>query len=178
MTSPEPRAVVLVGPMGAGKSSIGKRLAKQLGMPFADTDSIVARAHGSIAELFVTRGEEHFRALEREAVAGALAAGGVVSLGGGAVLDPLTRDDLSRHLVISLTVAPKVVAGRLGAGAGRPLLGGDDETPLERWQRIYERRRPLYDQVADATFDTSSGPLDRIASSIAEWVITTGGHPS
>ncbi|MFT4230981.1 MAG: shikimate kinase, partial [Microbacterium sp.] len=90
MTSAEPApgpAIVLVGPMGAGKTSVGRRVAKRLGLPFTDTDKTVAAEHGPISAIFERHGEEHFRRLERDAVRRALAGGGVVALGGGAVLD-------------------------------------------------------------------------------------------
>lgn len=172
MTSAESRAIVLVGPMGAGKTSIGRRLAKRLGMPFTDTDAAVVRAHGPIPELFAAHGEAHFRAVERTAVVEALGSGGVVSLGGGAVLDPDTRADLRAHRVVFLTVAPRVIAGRLAhGGAKRPLLAGEED-PVTRWQRIFDERRPIYLDVADHTVDTSSGPLEGIVTALVEWART------
>lgn len=165
-------SIVLVGPMGAGKTSVGRRVARALGRPFADTDKVVVRDHGAIPRLFAEHGEEHFRALERAAVAEALSAGGVVALGGGAVLDPQTRAAIAGHRVVLLTVSDQVVAGRIG-GAGRPLLGGDDagaEGPIGRWTRIYDERRPIYEEVAHVTFDTSSGPLIDVVTRIVEWV--------
>lgn len=170
MTSPERQAIVLIGPMGAGKTSVGKRVAKRLGRSFTDTDAAIVRQHGPIADIFATHGESHFRVLERDAVAAALETGGVVSLGGGAVLDETTRQRLQAHRVALLTVAPRVVARRLGEAATRPLLTAGDETPIARWERIYAERRPVYEAVADATFDTSSGPLENIVTAIAEWV--------
>lgn len=159
-------AIVLIGPMGAGKTSIGRRVARALGVPFADTDKIVVRDHGSISELFAREGEAHFRALERAAVREALSGGGVVALGGGAVLDENTRTDLAQHRVVQVTVQPQVVAARL-AGDTRPLLNGED--PVARWTRIFDERRPIYDAVADVTFDTSSGPLSDIVARIVAW---------
>ncbi|MCT9000828.1 shikimate kinase [Microbacterium memoriense] len=159
-------AIVLIGPMGAGKTSIGRRVARALGVPFADSDKIVVRDHGSIAELFAHGGEAHFRELERTAVREALAGGGVVALGGGAVLDEQTRADLARHRVVQLTVEPRVVAARI-AGDARPLVAGKD--PIARWTRILEERQPIYDAVADVTFDTSSGPLADIVAKIVAW---------
>lgn len=88
--------------MGAGKTSIGRRVARAIGLPFTDTDAAVVREHGPIPVLFAERGEAEFRRLERDAVAAALASGGVVSLGGGAVLDPQTREDLGAHRVAFL----------------------------------------------------------------------------
>ena len=159
-------AIVLIGPMGAGKTSLGRRIARELGVPFADSDRIVVRDHGPIAALFADHGEEHFRALEREAVREALATGGVVALGGGAVLDEQTRAELRDHRTVLLTVKPHVVASRIGGGT-RPLLEGED--PVARWERIYDERRPVYESVAQATFDTSSGPLSDVVARIVAW---------
>lgn len=159
-------SIVLIGPMGAGKTSVGRRVSRALDRPFLDTDKIVVRDHGPIPELFETHGEAHFRGLERAAVSEALASGGVIALGGGAVLDPDTRADLSAHRVVLLTVQPHVVAARIGGGA-RPLLTGED--PVARWTRIFEERRTVYDEVADVTFDTSSGPLVDVVNRIVDW---------
>lgn len=159
-------AVVLIGPMGAGKTSVGRRVARALGASFSDTDKIVVRDHGPIRDLFLAHGEAHFRALERDAVVEALGRGGVVALGGGAVLDPLTRERLGAHRVVLLTVSPQVVASRIH-GDERPLLGGED--PAQRWLRIYEERRPIYEAAADIAFDTSSGPLSRVVDDIVTW---------
>lgn len=159
-------ALVLIGPMGAGKTSIGRRVARSLEVPFVDTDARVVREHGPIPELFRTRGEAEFRRIEREAVARALGEPGVVALGGGAVIDAHTREDLAGHPVVLLSVAPHVVAHRIGGG-NRPLLNGSD--PVEQWQRIMDERRPLYDAVADVEFDTSRGPLSEIVQAIVDW---------
>ncbi|MET2012674.1 shikimate kinase [Microbacterium chocolatum] len=166
MIPPERDTLVLVGPMGAGKTSIGRRVARDLGVGFSDTDKIVVRDHGPIPQIFAAHGEARFRELEHGAVAEALRAGGVVALGGGAVLDPRTRALLETHRVVLLTVNAQTVAGRLH-GDDRPLLAGDDA--LERWQRIWAERRPLYDAVADVTFDTSRGPLSRVVEAVASW---------
>lgn len=165
-SSADARAIVLVGPMGAGKTSIGKKVARTLGLTFTDTDAMIVAEHGPIPELFTSHGEEHFRAIERDVVVEALTHGGVISLGGGSVLDARTRDDLAAHRVVFLTVAPRTVAKRL-QGTSRPLLAGDD--PLERWERIFAERRPFYEEVADVTFDTSSGPISGVATAISEW---------
>ena len=118
--------LVLVGPMGAGKTSIGRRVAKALGIRFIDTDAVIQREHGPIEQIFETHGESTFRAWEREAIQNALGWGGVVvSLGGGAVLNADTRADLATCDVVMLTVDPRVVAGRI-QGTARPLLTGEE----------------------------------------------------
>lgn len=166
MRAPEALTVVLVGPMGAGKTSIGRKVAKQLGVSFTDTDKSIAREHGPIPELFARRGEASFRQLERSAVSDALDGGGVISLGGGAVTSAQTRELLRRHPVVFLTVSPEAVAPRI-AGGNRPLLTGED--PLRTWIEIYEQRRSWYEEVATLTVDTSRRPMHRIAAEIAAW---------
>jgi shikimate kinase len=166
MTSPEASSLVFVGPMGAGKSSIGRKVARELGVDFIDTDTMIVRQHGPIPALFDAHGEERFRALERAEVVAALASGGVVALGGGAVLDPETRADLARHRVVLLTVSPEIVRARIG-GSQRPLLNGGDA--VARWEQIYAQRRRLYEEVADVTFDSSVGHISAVATAIAKW---------
>lgn len=163
-------SLVLIGPMGAGKTSVGRRVAKRLRVDFVDTDAAIAREHGAIPQIFAQRGETAFRELERHAVHTALASGGVVSLGGGAVLHPDTQAELTAHRVVLLTVDPAVVAGRIRDGA-RPLLAGED--PMTRWIEIAAQRLPVYERLADATFDTSHGPLQAIVDAIAAWARPT-----
>lgn len=160
-------AVVLGGPMGAGKTRVGKRVARILGSGFADTDKLIVAEHGPIAGIFAEHGEPYFRRLERAAVARALAGDGVVSLGGGAVLDPDTRADLAVQRVVFLTVSPRAVEGRLGEGK-RPLI----RNGIADWMRILDERRHLYEEVADLTVDTSHRPYDRIAEEVAAWART------
>ncbi|WP_194419582.1 shikimate kinase [Microbacterium abyssi] len=167
MSSSEPLTLVLVGPMGAGKTSVGRRVAKKLSVAFIDTDKRIVAEHGPIPELFVAHGEAHFRALEAAAVAEALNEGGVVSVGGGAVASTQTRELLRRHPVVFLTVTPETVRRRI-SGGGRPMLAGSDD-PITRWNEIYEQRRAWYEEVADATFDTSHRPMQRIAEEIVAW---------
>lgn len=166
MSSAEPLTLVLVGPMGAGKTSVGRRVARLLESRFVDTDKLIVAEHGPIRDIFDAQGEAHFRELERAAVTAALVEGGIISLGGGAVTDPLTRQMLHDLPVALLTVSADAVAPRIG-GSGRPLLAGDD--PVATWTRIYQERRPWYDEVASATFDTSRRPMQRIAEEIAAW---------
>jgi shikimate kinase len=160
-------AVVLIGPMGAGKTSIGRKLSRALGTTFFDTDIAIVREHGPIAEIFATHGEGRFRDLERAAVVEGLERGGIVALGGGAILDARTRADLAAHRVILLTVDPRTVSGRIHDST-RPLLQGDDA--LGRWKDVLAERRALYEETADVSFDTSSGHIQLIVERIAGWV--------
>jgi shikimate kinase len=159
--------LVLIGAPGAGKSRLGKRVAKLLDVPFVDTDKRIVAEHGSIADLFAEHGEPHFRAIEREHVAAALREGAVVALGGGAVLDENTQRDLADHRVVQLTVTAEAVAKRI-TGGKRPLVDG-----VEAWSALVDTRRPLYDRLAQRTFDTSSLPIDHIAADIVGWIQET-----
>lgn len=165
--APRPVAlpIVLVGPMGAGKSRVGARLAASVGAPFVDTDQRIAERYGPIEEIFARAGEEYFRVIEREVVAEALREEAVVSLGGGAILDADTRADLANLPVVWLKVSADAVAPRL-SGGNRPLLA---EGGLDRWIRIRDERRPLYEQVAGLAIDTSRRSVARIVDQITEW---------
>jgi len=157
--------LVLIGAPGAGKSRIGKRVAKLLGVPFIDTDKRIVAAHGPITAIFAEHGEPRFRELEREQVAIALREHGVVSLGGGAVLDAATQADLEPLTVVQLRVSEEALAGR-NLGTKRPLLVNG----LDSWRALVAVRAPLYDAIADHTFDTSTMPAERVAEQIASWV--------
>jgi len=159
--------VVLVGPMGAGKTRVGKRVARLLDVGFTDTDRVVVAEHGPIGDLFAEHGEPYFRALERDAVVRALATGDVVSLGGGAVLDPQTQADLRGHRVVFLTVTARAVEGRLGDGK-RPLI----RDGVNDWQRIFDERRDIYQGLSGLTIDTSHRPSDAVAEEVAAWATT------
>lgn len=156
--------IVLVGPMGSGKSRVGQRLATEAGAPFVDTDQRIVERYGPIDEIFDREGEEYFRIVEREVVAEALREEAVVSLGGGAVLHDDTRDDLASLPVVWLQVSREAVAPRL-AGGNRPLIatGG-----IEAWAAILEARRPLYEAVSDLAIDTSRRSVARIVDDITE----------
>ena len=156
--------IVLVGPMGAGKSRVGHRLATSVDAPFIDTDVRIAERYGPIDEVFDREGEEYFRIVEREVVAEALREDAVISLGGGAVLHPDTRDDLAGLAVVWLQVSREAVRPRL-AGGNRPLIA---EGGLDRWSAILEQRRPLYEAVADLSIDTSRRSVARIVDAITE----------
>ncbi|MFD4573204.1 shikimate kinase [Streptomyces sp. NPDC058417] len=153
--------VVLVGPMGVGKSTVGGLLAARLGTGFRDTDEdIVAEAGRSIADLFVEEGEAAFRALEKAAVARALAEhDGVLALGGGAVLDPDTRALLAGRPVVYLSMDVEEAVQRTGLGVARPLLAVN---PRKQWRELMEARRPLYEEVAAAVVPTDGRTPDEV----------------
>jgi len=157
--------VVLVGPPGAGKTTVGELVARRLDAPFRDTDADVAAAAGRpVADIFVDSGEAEFRALERSAVAAALAEhDGVLAVGGGAVLDDGTRARLAGLPVVFLSVEVKDAASRVGFNRDRPLLLGN---PRAQWLRLMEARRPLYDEVATATVPTDGRTPDEVADDV------------
>jgi shikimate kinase len=163
---PGPRAV-LVGPMGAGKSTVAGVLAERWGVAARDTDADVVATDGrEISDIFVDSGEAHFRALEREAVAAALAEhDGVLSLGGGAVLDPATRDLLVGHRVVFLRVGLSEAVKRVGLGAGRPLLLGNVRA---RIKALLDERTPIYTSVATVVVDTDDTTPEVVADRIEE----------
>ena len=149
------RHLVLVGLMGAGKSTVGRRCAKRLGRSFVDTDDLVETAAGAtVAEVFARDGEAAFRELERAAVADACAAPDpiVIAAGGGAVLDAENRRRLrGAGLVIWLQAPAAQLAQRVGDASTRPLLRGDAAATLARLESV---RRPAYEAAAHATIDT------------------------
>jgi shikimate kinase len=154
---------VIVGPPGSGKSTIGTLLAQQLGVALRDTDSDIVAAQGKpIQDIFVDEGEEHFRALERAAVAQALSEhDGVLALGGGAILAEQTRILLKAHTVLFLAVELGEAVRRVGIDQGRPLLMVNPRATL---RYLMEQRRPLYEEVATHTVDTSGRePADIVA---------------
>ena len=162
MTAPR---LVLVGPPGAGKSTLAVLLAERLGLACRDTDDDVARTAGkSIADLFLDDGEEAFRALESQAVRAALAEHeGVLALGGGAVLDADVRERLAGHTVVFLDVSITGAAPRVGFNRDRPLLLGN---PRAQWVQLMEARRPFYDQVATVTVDTDGRTPEEVADEV------------
>ena len=157
---------VLVGPMGAGKTTIGRAVAAELGVPFGDTDAIIEdRAGKPIPEIFVDDGEAAFRALERTVVAEALETfGGVLALGGGAILDEGTRKLLHPHTVVFLSVELTDALKRVGLGAGRPLLAINPRATLKF---LLDERRPLYTEVATHTVTTDGRSPAEIAPEVA-----------
>ena len=158
--------MVLVGPPGAGKTTVGMLLAERLGVGLRDTDTDVEESAGAtISDLFVDHGEAHFRALERQAVTTALTEHeGVLSLGGGAVVDPGTREALLGHRVVFLDVGLAEAVRRVGLGASRPLLLGNVRAQLKA---LLDQRRPMYEAVAWRTVDTDGQTPEQIVDDIA-----------
>ncbi|MFF0569690.1 3-dehydroquinate synthase [Streptomyces sp. NPDC004041] len=159
--------VVLVGPMGVGKSTVGELLAARLGTTYRDTDAdVVAEAGKPIAEIFYDEGEEHFRALERRAVAAAVAGHpGVLSLGGGAVLDGATRELLAGRPVVYLSMDVDEAVRRVGLGAARPLLAVN---PRRQWRELMDARRHLYEEVARTVVATDEHTPEEVAQAIID----------
>lgn len=161
--------IVLIGPPAAGKTRIGKRLARDLGLQFTDTDAKIVAENGPIPEIFAVHGEPFFRSLEREQVVQALAGDGIIAFGGGAVMDASTQADLKRLAntwVVLLDVHADVVRDRLNNGK-RPLV-----TSLADWQALVDARRETYERLADFTSDTSNRPTRQVADEIADWART------
>jgi shikimate kinase len=167
MTASTGPRVVLVGPMGAGKTTVGRLLAERWGVPFRDTDDDVERAEGrTVSDIFVESGEEHFRAVERAAVSRALAEHpGVLALGGGAVMAEDTRRAVAGQPVVFLRVGLTDAAARVGLGASRPLLLGNVRGTMKA---LLDERTPVYESLAVASVDTDGRTPDEVADLVEE----------
>jgi shikimate kinase len=167
--SPERRpTLVLVGPPGAGKTTVGRVLARRLAVDFTDVDAIIVeRAGKTIADMFVHDGEDAFRALEREVVAEALVrTEGVLALGGGSVLAAQTRERLRGHRVVLLTVGVTDGLRRTGMSTARPLLAGVN--PRATFKALLDARAPLYREVATFEVDTVRRSANQVARAVLE----------
>jgi len=165
-------AAVLIGPPGAGKSTVGPLLASRLGVGFLETDREVEAAAGKpVGDIFVEDGEAAFRALEREAVARAVAFDcGVVALGGGAVLDPGTQRLLAGLPVVYLATGFAAAAKRVGMDTPRPLLIGN---PRAKLRELLEQRLPIYEKLARITVTTDGRAPDEIAADVAAQIASS-----
>jgi len=157
---------VIVGPPGAGKTTVGQAVADLLGVRFADTDALIEAAAGkTIPEIFFDDGEAMFRKLEVEAIAGALSSfDGMLALGGGAILNEATRTTLAAHTVVFLSVELADAVKRVGLGVGRPLLSVNPRATLKY---LMEQRRPLYASVATHIVATDARTPEDIAAEVA-----------
>lgn len=164
----EERSVVLIGLMGAGKTTVGRRLARRLDLVFVDTDTEIERAAGeTIPEIFERWGEPTFRTGERRVIARLLDEGPcVLATGGGAFMDPLTRANISaRGISVWLKADLDVLMKRVGKRGDRPLLKVDD--PRETMKRLIDERYPVY-AGADITIESLEGPLDAVVEQVVE----------
>ncbi|GAA0432139.1 shikimate kinase [Acrocarpospora corrugata] len=164
---------VLIGPPGSGKTTVGTLLAEHLGVPFRDTDAdIEATAGKPIGDIFVEDGEAHFRTLEAAAVSTALTEHtGILSVGGGAILNPATQALLATHTVIYLRVALDQAVKRVGLASARPLLVLN---PRSQLRKLMEERRPLYESLATHTFPTDDRDPADLATEIATTLTNSG----
>nr|WP_161299772.1 shikimate kinase [Streptomyces sp. SID5785] len=153
--------------MGVGKSTVGGLLAERLGCTYRDTDEDIVTAQGrAISDIFVDEGEGHFRALEKAAVAEALAAhDGVLALGGGAVLDAGTRELLAGRSVVYLSMDVEEAVRRTGLNVARPLLAVN---PRKQWRELMEARRHLYTEVARVVVATDGRTPDEVVDAVLD----------
>lgn len=161
--------IVLIGPMGAGKTTVGAEVARRLNCSFADTDQLIEADQGkSISEIFIEDGEPHFRLVEESIVIDALLAEeGVLSLGGGAVTNDATRRAIASNAAkkIFLDISLSAVSPRVGFDSARPLLMVN---PRQKWAELMNARRPIYESLADSKIDVSEKSVEEIVSEIVE----------
>ena len=161
--------LVLIGAPGAGKSTVGKALSEKLNREFLDTDALIQDSTGkTITDIFVVDGEEVFRAIELKVLADVLKSENtVISLGGGAPISEQAQKLItdSQSLVIFLDVSLATAAPRVGFNRDRPLLLGN---PRAQWQALSDRRRPVYERLADVVIKVDEMDVDAIVTAIVE----------
>ena len=161
--------ILLIGPPGAGKSTVGSALAKELGMPFVDTDHVIEEENGKgITDIFVVDGEPHFRALEINVLKSVLTQeSAVISLGGGAPISDEAQQLIknSKSHTIFLDVSLATAAPRVGFNRDRPLLLGN---PRAQWQALSDKRRPIYELLANDCIKVDDMDVDQVVAAIKE----------
>jgi shikimate kinase len=161
--------LVLIGAPGAGKSTVGKALSEKLNREFLDTDALIQDSTGkTITDIFVVDGEEAFRAIELEVLADVLKSENtVISLGGGAPISEQAQTLISdsQSLVIFLDVSLATAAPRVGFNRDRPLLLGN---PRAQWQALSDKRRPVYERLADVVIKVDEMDVDAIVTAIVK----------
>jgi len=159
--------ILLIGPPGAGKSTVGMALANELGVPFVDTDQVIEKETGkTITDIFVVDGESHFRALEVEVLKTVLTLeNGVISLGGGAPISDEAQQLIknSNSHTVFLDVSLATAAPRVGFNRDRPLLLGN---PRAQWQALSDKRRPIYEMLADDCIKVDDMSVDQVVVQI------------
>lgn len=159
-------SIVLIGAPGAGKSTVGKRLARKLGKTFVDVDKRIEEVLGKpIKEIFADEGEAYFRAAEEEATLELLGDAEVLSLGGGAVMNPRIREALVGHDVIWLKVSAGQASRRVGMNTARPLLLGNTRATLIK---LLHERTPFYEEVATQIVETDGRGSSQVADQLVE----------
>lgn len=159
--------VVIIGAPASGKSRVSRALAELLSVKLIDTDAEIENTFGPIPDIFSEHGEQYFRERERDIVHNALSQYAVVSLGGGAVINQETQNELSSLPVVQMTVSSEVAHDRI-LNNNRPLLQGD----ISRWQSLVASRQAIYDKLADLTLDSSYIESEENARTIAQWLKT------
>jgi shikimate kinase len=161
--------IILIGPMGSGKTTIGKSLAQKLSLEFRDTDSVIEqRAQKTVSQIFIEDGEDAFRAIEKEVLKEELQASDtVLALGGGAPISVEAQSALqaSDSHIVYLDISLANVAPRIGFNRDRPLLLNN---PRGQWQTLMEARRPIYESVADTVVDVNKRSQSEIVEQILE----------
>jgi shikimate kinase len=159
--------IILIGPPGSGKTSIGRSLAKAMAIEFADTDTLIETDQGkSVSQIFVDDGEKYFREIETRVCLDALTIpNGVLSLGGGSVLTPAVAEAIrnGNSEVIFLDVSLSVAAPRIGFNRDRPLLLNN---PRQQWQRLMDARRPIYESLSTRTIEVGSRTVNQVVKEI------------
>lgn len=169
--------LVLIGPPGAGKTTVGRLVAQQLGVTFRDTDTDIEKSEGrAIPDIFIDDGEEHFRDLEEQAVRRALAEhDGVLALGGGAILREATQRALRDVPVAFLDVSMAAAMPRVGLTGARPLLVG---SPRAQWRSLMAARRPIYERLATVHLLTDEHSPEQLATMLVAALETPHTDPA